>query len=62
MVLELLYGLDPDKAEKLSSSIESGIVSVNNVVTSDPRIPFGGIKKSGFSRKLSRYECLSMLI
>jgi acyl-CoA reductase-like NAD-dependent aldehyde dehydrogenase len=47
-----------EKAEKLSMSLESGIVTVNNVVISDPRIPFGGIKNSGFGRELSRYGML----
>ncbi len=49
------------KAEKLSRQIESGIVSVNNVVISDPRIPFGGIKHSGFGRELSRYGMLEFV-
>jgi len=49
------------KAEKLSRQIESGIVSVNNVVISDPRIPFGGIKHSGFGRELSRYGMLEFI-
>ena len=40
------------KAESMSHMIESGIVSVNNVVVSDPRIPFGGIKHSGVGREL----------
>ncbi|MFL6440631.1 MAG: aldehyde dehydrogenase family protein, partial [Nitrososphaeraceae archaeon] len=52
---------DLDKAERLSSSIESGIVSVNNVVASDPRVPFGGVKKSGFGRELSRYGMLEFV-
>ena len=52
---------DLDKAEKLSSSVESGIVSVNNVVISDPRVPFGGVKKSGFGRELSRYGMLEFV-
>jgi acyl-CoA reductase-like NAD-dependent aldehyde dehydrogenase len=39
-----------DKAEKLSRMVRSGIVTVNNVVISDPRVPFGGVKKSGFGR------------
>ena len=47
-----------DKAEKLSKVIESGIVTVNNVVISDPRVPFGGIKNSGFGREMSRYGML----
>jgi len=38
--------------------VESGIVTVNNVVVSDPRVPFGGVKKSGFGRELSRYGML----
>ncbi len=49
---------DLDKAENLSRLIQSGIVSVNNVVASDPRVPFGGVKKSGFGRELSRYGML----
>ncbi|WP_420544461.1 NAD-dependent succinate-semialdehyde dehydrogenase [Nitrosopumilus sp.] len=48
-------------AEVLSDKIESGIVSVNNVVVSDPRIPFGGIKNSGFGRELSRYGMLEFV-
>ena len=49
------------KAEQLSRKIESGIVSVNNVVISDPRIPFGGVKHSGFGRELSRYGMLEFV-
>ncbi|MGB8937885.1 MAG: aldehyde dehydrogenase family protein [Candidatus Nitrosopolaris sp.] len=41
---------DLDKAEKLSKMVRSGMVTVNNVVFSDPRVPFGGVKKSGFGR------------
>ena len=41
---------DLDKAEKLSRMVHSGIVTVNNVVFSDPRVPFGGVKNSGFGR------------
>ena len=50
-----------DKAEKLSRIVESGIVTVNNVVISDPRVPFGGIKNSGFGRELSRYGMLEFV-
>jgi len=49
------------KAERLSRLVESGIVTVNNVVVSDPRVPFGGIKNSGFGRELSRYGMLEFV-
>jgi succinate-semialdehyde dehydrogenase/glutarate-semialdehyde dehydrogenase/succinyl-CoA reductase len=56
-----IWTQDLDKAERLSSSVESDIVSVNNVVASDPRVPFGGVKKSGFGRELSRYGMLEFV-
>ena len=49
------------KAEALSKQIESGIVTVNNVVISDPRVPFGGIKQSGYGRELSKYGMLEFV-
>jgi succinate-semialdehyde dehydrogenase/glutarate-semialdehyde dehydrogenase/succinyl-CoA reductase len=52
---------DLDKADKLSRAIEAGLVTVNNVVVSDPRVPFGGVKKSGFGRELSRYGMLEFV-
>jgi len=56
-----IWTKDLAKAEKMSRRIDSGIVSVNNVVVSDPRIPFGGIKHSGFGRELSRYGMLEFV-
>ncbi|WP_316506435.1 NAD-dependent succinate-semialdehyde dehydrogenase [Nitrosopumilus sp.] len=56
-----IWTQDIEKANKISRRIESGIVSVNNVVLSDPRIPFGGIKHSGFGRELSRYGMLEFV-
>lgn len=52
---------DLEKADRLSKAIESGIVTVNNVVASDPRVRFGGVKKSGFGRELSRYGMLEFV-
>ncbi|PWU80059.1 MAG: succinate-semialdehyde dehydrogenase, partial [Candidatus Nitrosopolaris wilkensis] len=52
---------DLHKAEKLSRMVQSGVVSVNNIVASDPRVPFGGVKKSGFGRELSRYGMLEFV-
>lgn len=56
-----IWTKDLAKADKMSRRIESGIVSVNNVVISDPRIPFGGIKHSGFGRELSRYGMMEFI-
>ena len=57
----MVWTEDLDKAEKLSRVIQSGMVTVNNVVISDPRVPFGGVKRSGFGRELSRYGMLEFV-
>lgn len=49
---------DPNEAEKLIPEIQAGMVFVNRIVASDPRLPFGGVKKSGVGRELSRYGLL----
>ena len=56
-----IWTQDLEKAEMLSRAIDSGIVTVNNVVVSDPRVPFGGIKNSGFGRELSKYGMLEFV-
>jgi succinate-semialdehyde dehydrogenase / glutarate-semialdehyde dehydrogenase len=43
------------RALRLVNKIKSGFVAVNGMVKSDPRLPFGGIKKSGVGRELSHY-------
>jgi acyl-CoA reductase-like NAD-dependent aldehyde dehydrogenase len=52
---------DLDKADKFSKMVQSGLVSVNNIVASDPRVPFGGVKMSGFGRELSRYGMMEFV-
>ncbi len=56
-----IWTQDLEKAERFSAMIESGIVTVNSMVVSDPRVPFGGIKNSGFGRELSRYGMLEFV-
>ena len=50
-----LWTRDGARAERLAAEIEAGAVFVNGLVKSDPRLPFGGIKKSGYGRELSEY-------
>jgi succinate-semialdehyde dehydrogenase/glutarate-semialdehyde dehydrogenase len=49
-----IWSRDLLHAEKMASKIESGSVYVNHLMRSDVRLPFGGIKKSGFGRELGK--------
>ncbi len=53
-----VWGQDIRRAEKVANQVATGLVSVNNLVVSDPRMPFGGVKNSGVGRELSRYGLL----
>ena len=49
-----MWSGDLDRAERFAARLETGAVFVNGMVKSDPRLPFGGIKRSGYGRELGR--------
>ncbi len=50
-----LWTRDLARARTLAAALESGNVFINGMTASDPRLPFGGVKKSGYGRELSAF-------
>ena len=50
-----IWSRNRERAERLAARVDAGTVSINDMVKSDPRLPFGGVKKSGIGRELSHY-------
>ena len=50
-----VWSADRERAERLAQRLDVGAVFVNGMVKSDPRLPFGGVKASGYGRELGSY-------
>jgi succinate-semialdehyde dehydrogenase/glutarate-semialdehyde dehydrogenase len=50
-----VWTADSARGEAVAGQVEAGAVFVNGLVKSDPRLPFGGVKISGYGRELSHY-------
>ena len=48
-----VFTRDVERGKAIARQIESGCCFINDLVKSDPRLPFGGIKRSGYGRELS---------
>jgi succinate-semialdehyde dehydrogenase/glutarate-semialdehyde dehydrogenase len=50
-----VFTKDVARGERVARELEAGCTFVNTLVASDPRLPFGGIKESGYGRELGTY-------
>jgi succinate-semialdehyde dehydrogenase/glutarate-semialdehyde dehydrogenase len=50
-----VWSRNTERAERVAARIEAGSIAINDMVKSDPRLPFGGVKKSGVGRELSHF-------
>jgi succinate-semialdehyde dehydrogenase/glutarate-semialdehyde dehydrogenase len=56
-----IWTRDTQKGTDLARQLESGAVFINALVKSDPRLPFGGIKKSGYGRELDKHGIMEFV-
>lgn len=56
-----IWSEDHGKAEELADELETGAVFINAMVASNPHLPFGGVKKSGYGRELGRLGILEFV-
>ncbi|HYH61949.1 MAG TPA: NAD-dependent succinate-semialdehyde dehydrogenase [Solirubrobacterales bacterium] len=50
-----VFSNDPDQAQRVADSLDTGMVYVNGVLLDGAELPFGGVKNSGFGRELGKY-------
>jgi succinate-semialdehyde dehydrogenase/glutarate-semialdehyde dehydrogenase len=50
-----IFSKNVKKAEKMADQLDVGVVAINGIAKSDPRMPFGGTKKSGYGREMGKF-------
>ena len=50
-----VFSDDPEQAQRVADSLDTGMVFVNGVLLDGAELPFGGVKRSGFGRELGKY-------
>lgn len=56
-----IWSGEPTRAEKIAGLLDVGNVAINGLLKSDPRLPFGGVKASGYGRELGRHGLLAFV-
>ena len=56
-----IWSTDIKLAKDIANQIDAGSIFINDMTKSDPRLPFGGVNKSGYGKELSRYGILEFV-
>jgi succinate-semialdehyde dehydrogenase/glutarate-semialdehyde dehydrogenase len=56
-----VYCSDPQRARRVADQLETGMIAVNRSMGSSGELPFGGVKRSGYGRELSRLGLLEFV-